>query len=98
MGITDEEYIKYIEKIQGCKSLTDIEKVDDNFAKALREVFEEMESTKRRGGRQYNEMLVSRPKIQGVFAYDKPYEAIPEFLRKYAQDNDLPIIIFGKAK
>lgn len=98
MGITDEEYIKYIEKIQGCKSLTDIEKVDDNFAKALREVFEEMESTKRRGDRQYNEMLVSRPKIQGVFAYDKPYEAIPEFLRKYAQDNDLPIIIFGKAK
>ena len=37
-------------------------------------------------------------KIQGVFAYDKTYEAIPEFLRKYAQDNDLPIIIFGKAK
>lgn len=98
MGISDEEYVKYIEKIQGCKSLTDIEQVDGNFAKTLKEVFEEMESTKRKGGRQYNEMLVSRPKIQGVFAYDKPYEAIPEFLRKYAQDNNLPIIIFGKVK
>ena len=96
MGIDDEEYVKYMEKIQGCKSLTDIEEVDGNFAKVLKEVFEEMESKKRKGGRQYNEMLVSRPKIQGVFAYDKPYEAIPEFLRKYAQDNNLPIIIFGK--
>lgn len=96
MGINDEEYVKYMEKIQGCKSLTDIEEVDGNFAKVLKEVFEEMESKKRKGGRQYNEMLVSRPKIQGVFAYDKPYEAIPEFLRKYAQENNLPIIIFGK--
>ena len=98
MNVNDEEYIGLIEKIQGCKSLTDIEKVDNSFAKALKEVFEEMESKKRKGGRQYNEMLVSRPKIQGVFAYDKTYEAIPEFLRKYAQDNDLPIIIFGKGK
>lgn len=54
-----------------------------------------MESRKRSGGRQYNEMLVSRPKIQGVFAYDKPYERIPKFLRKYAQENDIPIIISG---
>ncbi len=98
LNISDEEYVSLMEKIQGCKSLTDIEEVDNNLAKALKEVFEEMESKKRRGGRQYNEMLVSRPKIQGVFAYDKPYEAIPEFLRKYAQDNDLPIIIFGNAK
>lgn len=97
MGIDDDEYIRLLEKIQGCKSLTDIEKVDSNFAEKLKQVFEEMESRKRSGGRQYNEMLVSRPKIQAVFAYDKPYERIPKFLRKYAQDNDIPIIIFGKA-
>lgn len=97
MNINDDEYSKLIEKIQGCKSLTDIEKVDSDFAKALKETFSEMESKKRRGGRQYNEMLISRPKIQGVFAYDKPYHKIPEFLRKYAQENDLPIIIFGAA-
>lgn len=97
MNINDDEYSKLIEKIQGCKSLTDIEKVDSDFAKALKETFSEMESKERRGGRQYNEMLISRPKIQGVFAYDKPYHKIPEFLRKYAQENDLPIIIFGAA-
>lgn len=96
MGVNDEEYMKLLEKIQGCKSLTDIEKVDKKFAEKLKQVFEEMESRKRSGGRQYNEMLVSRPKIQGVFAYDKPYERIPKFLRKYAQENDIPIIIFGK--
>ena len=96
MGINDDEYMKLLEKIQGCKSLTDIEKVDKKFAEKLKQVFEEMESRKRSGGRQYNEMLVSRPKIQGVFAYDKPYERIPKFLRKYAQENDIPIIIFGK--
>lgn len=96
MGVNDDEYMKLLEKIQGCKSLTDIEKVDKKFAEKLKQVFEEMESRKRSGGRQYNEMLVSRPKIQGVFAYDKPYERIPKFLRKYAQENDIPIIIFGK--
>ena len=96
MGINDDEYMKLLEKIQGCKSLTDIEKVNKKFAEKLKQVFEEMESRKRSGGRQYNEMLVSRPKIQGVFAYDKPYERIPKFLRKYAQENDIPIIIFGK--
>lgn len=95
MNITDSEYVELLEKIQGCKSLTDIEKVDKNFAQKLKETFAEMESRKRRGNRQYNEMLVTRPKIQAVFAYDKSYEKIPEFLRKYAADNDLPIIIFG---
>lgn len=98
MNINDEEYMNLLEKIQGCKSLTDIGEVDKNFAEKLKEVFEEMESRKRSGGRQYNEMLVSRPKIQGVFAYDKPYEAIPKFLRKYAEDNNIPIIIFGNVR
>lgn len=95
MGITNEQYIKLMEKIQSCKSITDIKKVDENFADKLQKIFSEMDAGKRRGGRQYNEMLVTRPKIQAVFAYDEPYEKIPEFLRKYAADNDLPIIIFG---
>ena len=30
MNITDSEYVELLEKIQGCKSLTDIEKVDKN--------------------------------------------------------------------
>ena len=94
-GLSDEEYIEKMAQIQGCRSLTDIEKTDKGFADVLKKVFDSMEAGKRRGGRQYNEMLVTRPKIQGVFAYDKKYKEIPEFLRKYAMDNNLPIIIFG---
>ena len=95
MQISDDQYVELMEKIQSCKSITDIEKVDKNFAEKLQKIFSEMDAGKRRGNRQYNEMLVTRPKIQAVFAYDESYDKIPEFLRKYAADNDLPIIIFG---
>lgn len=95
MHLTPEEYYKRLEKIQDCKSITDIEAVDKELADGLLNVFKNMHAGKRRFGRAYNEMLVSRPKIQGVFAYDKSYEDIPVFLRKYASDNNLPIIIFG---
>ena len=96
MGINNEQYVELMEKIQSCKSITDIEKIDKRFADSLQEIFANMDAGRRNGGRQYNEMLVTRPKIQAVFAYDKDYNKIPEFLRKYAADNDLPIIIFGK--
>ena len=36
--------------------------------------------------------------IQGVFSYDQKYEDIPIFLRKFAQDNDLPVIMFGETE
>ncbi len=98
LKLSDEEYVEHMEKIKDSKSITDIEKIDKNFAQGLLNVFKKMENGKRRGGRQYNEILVSRPKIQGTFAYDMEYEKIPMFLRKYAQDNDLPILIFGKSK
>ena len=45
-------------------------------------------------GRNYNEVLVSRPKIQGVFAYDRSITQVPRYLRKYAEEADIPIIIF----
>lgn len=96
MGINNAQYVELMEKIQSCKSITDIEKVDKRFADNLQEIFAGMDAGRRNGGRQYNEMLVTRPKIQAVFAYDKDYNKIPHFLRKYAADNDLPIIIFGK--
>ena len=45
--------------------------------------------------RTYNEILISRPKVQAVFSYGQNYENIPDFLKKYAMDNDLAIILFG---
>ena len=95
LNLSDEKYVELLKKIEGCKSITDVEKIDSEFASVLQGVFDEMDSGKRSYGRQYNEMLVSRPKIQGVFSYGQKYEDIPLFLRKYAQDNDLPIIMFG---
>ena len=45
-------------------------------------------------GRNYNEVLVTRPKIQGVFAYDRSITQVPKYLRQYAADADIPVIIF----
>ena len=98
MGITnDTEYTNMVKQIQSAKSITEIREINPKLADALDNVFSSMEAGKRRGDRQYNEMLASRPKIQAVFGYDKEYESIPKFLREYAQDNDIPILIFGKS-
>ena len=97
LNMDDIEYMKFYEQIKN-KSITEIDKEYPQAAAALREFFKKMEGGKRRYGRQYNEMLITRPKIQGVFNYGKSDDIskIPEFLRIYAQENDLPIIYFGK--
>lgn len=53
-----------------------------------------------------NEILILRPKIQAIFFEGKykddgtpgqyTVDKVPEYLRKYAADNDLPIIYFGE--
>lgn len=95
LNLNNKEYIQMIEKIQSAKSMTDVEKIDPKIADGLKRVFEAMDVGKRSGARRYNEMLISRPKVQGVFAYDTKFGNIPKFLRKYAQDNDLVILIYG---
>ena len=96
LQLSDEEYISKIDKIRNCKSLQDIEKEDKSLADMLTPVFNKVGLGNRRGGRRYNEVLVSQRKFQGAFAYDKKYEDIPVWMRKYAQDNDLLLIIFGE--
>ena len=73
-------------------------------------MFDSMEIHKRSHGRDYNEILISRPQIQGVFWQGKVKDSdaekhlgkkytidrVPEFLRKYAEENNLPIIYFGE--
>ena len=95
LNYSDSDYLKIIKELQGCKSITDIQKKNKDFANALLELFETTKFGKRKYNRKYNEILISRPKVQGVFSYGQTYEEIPLFLRKYAQDNDLPIIMFG---
>ena len=62
-----------------------------------------MEIHKRKFQRDYNEVLITKGKNKAIYFVGKKedgsrykIEDIPEFLRKYAQDNDLPIIYFGE--
>ena len=80
------------------------EKIENEYpqvAGKLCAIFKEMEIHKRKYERNYNEALVEKGETIAVYFYgqinDKPYqvEDIPEFLRRYAQNNDLPIICFG---
>ena len=43
----------------------------------------------------FNELLFYQPKITGIFTKEKRLEDVPYEFRKYAQDDDLPIIMFG---
>ena len=96
LNLNDKNYVELIEKIQNLKSWTTIQKFDPKVANVLKTIFDEMEMGKRRYGRQYNEFLVSKPKIQAIFSYGQDYEKIPTFLKKFAMDNDLPIILLGE--
>lgn len=93
LNLSDKEYIKLYNQIEN----RSIEELDENFpqvAKAYRSIFDKMDIKKRSMGRNYNEILVSNPAITGIFCYDKTPEKIPDYLRKYAQDNDIPILSF----
>lgn len=109
LKLSDAEYQKLYEEI-GDKTITELDKTHPNIAAKLREMFDSMEVHKRSHGRDYNEILISRPQIQAVFWQGKikdsdalkhstkkyTIDRVPEFLRKYAADNDLPIIYFGE--
>lgn len=97
MGLSDEDYKKLYPTIAN-KSITELDKTNPEVAKNLREMFLEMDVHRRRHGRDYNEWLVSRPKIQGVFLQSNKYTNCvpPEYLAKYAEENDLPVIYFGE--
>ena len=98
--ISDEKYIEIIEKYQNM-TFAEIQNEDPNFAKELVKIFDIIENCNRRNNRQYNEVLVTRPKIQGVFMFDNGYNDnqlgnnIQNELYDYAKENNFPIIIFG---
>lgn len=101
LNVSDEEYKKLYPTIAD-KSITELDESNPKAAQALRKIFEEMIEGQRSNDRQYNEVLVSRPKIQAVFWQGKqnestPYklEDVPVFLRKYAEEHNIPIINFG---
>ncbi len=96
LGLDNEQYSRLYSKIKN-KSITEIDKELPEVGGALRELFKIMEGGKRRNNRKYNEILITRPKIQGVFTYgeQKDISTIPSFLREYAAENDILIVHFG---
>ena len=109
LNLTDDEYLKLYNEIYD-KTILELDETHPEVAKKIRELFDAMEVHKRTHGRDYNEILISRPKIQAIFWQGKVKDSdidkglrqkytidkVPEFLRKYAQENNLPIIYFGE--
>lgn len=94
LRMNDKEYIALQHKIEDMP-LEKIEKIAPKVAKTYRDLYQDMEIGKRSFGRNYNEILVTNPKIQGIFCYNKKPENISSYLRKYAERNDIPIVVFG---
>ena len=94
LHLSNNEYIALFRKIEDLP-LEKLEAYEPKVAKAYREIFRDMEVSKRGFGRNYNEILVTNPKIQGIFCYNQTPENVSSYLRKYAEKNNIPIIIFG---
>ena len=94
LKLTDKEYIQLFKEIEDMP-IEELEKKHPHTAHAYKKLFNDMEVSKRSFGRNYNEVLLSSPKIQGIFCYGKSPESISVYLRRYAEKNDIPIIVFG---
>ncbi len=102
LNLTNEQYIELYESIKG-KPLDVLEQEKPHVAMALKDVFKDMEIKKRKFNRDYNEILFRKGTPSAIFFVGKDKEGnrykvedIPAEFRKYAQDNDLPIIYFGE--
>ena len=93
LQVSDNEYIKLFHQIEDMP-IEDLELKYPKVANAYRKIFNDMEVSKRSYGRNYNEILVTNPKIQAIFCYDKHPENVSSYLRKYAEKHNVPIVVF----
>lgn len=89
LNLNDEEYG---ELFQNLILNPDFNLIPD---KNTRQAISDVANSYMRSNDDHNEITVLAPKIKGIFAKNKKAEEIPYAIRKFAQDNDLPIIIFG---
>ena len=101
LNLNDEEYIAFIKANQN-KSMLEIEPIEAR--EALIKRFALINSNVRYGSREYNEMYISNPKVQGCFAYSSEdnvgdistfIDNQEAFLKNYAKEHNLPFIVFG---
>ena len=94
-SFTNQNYIEFVNKYLNM-SFEDIARSNFEDAEILRKLFTELLQNRKHSSK-YNEILVSKfNKIQAVFYSGKTTQEIPEYLRKFAMDNNLPIIYFEK--
>ncbi len=98
LNISDAEYIQRIENIKEKANgepltLAKIKEIDPEFGKAFEEFLSKVDSPESGIMRSshHNEVLVTNPKIKGIFTKD--IKELPEDLLKYAQENNIPIVI-----
>ena len=102
LNLSDEEYVSFV-KNNSNKSMAEIEPRE--VREALIKNYALIHSNRREYNREYNEMYVSNPIVQGIYAYDLPNDKIgdvlsfvneqPRFLKDYAEQNDLLFFVFG---
>ena len=102
-GMNDEEYTKFVENNRN-KQMNEIEPKE--YRELIIKALATINSNKRIGDREYNEMYGSSPEIMGVFAYPEndypignPIDFVNSkqetFLIDYAIEKDIPYIVFG---
>ena len=94
LHLNDRDYIRLYNAIEDMP-MEELAQRTPKIAQAYRNIFNRMEVAKRSYGRNYNEILVTSPKIQGIFCDDRDPEDISSYLRRYAERNDIPIIVFN---
>ncbi|MEW5819264.1 MAG: HD domain-containing protein [Cyanobacteriota bacterium] len=93
----DDVYINRFKKLAECQALTDINNPFDEeiIIKTIKHtLFNKPEKSLNQTDSQLqNEVIVYAPKIQAIFTTTDP-ELVPFLLRKYAEDNNMPVIKF----
>lgn len=89
LHLSDDEYAKLYQQLLECPNLDSFP--NQKFKNAIQNVLKDY--MKQELG--HNEITVLAPKIKGIFLKGQSVNSLPYEIRKFAQDNDLPIIIFG---
>lgn len=97
-NLSDSEYVKFYDTIKG-KSLTELEKLNPAVARGMREILAELEYDRvynakmtALGGKHISEYIVRQANVQAVTARGDVNQ-IPNYLLKYAEENDLVIVV-----
>ena len=102
--MNDAEYVRFIKENEN-KPFTEIDPKD--FREKIIKTFATINSNVRNGNREYNEMYASNPNVMGVFAYSQSNHVENvidfmqnessrlDFLKKFALEREIPMIVFG---